>query len=229
MSWPAGGGRFVVLEGGDGAGRSTQVRLLLPWLAEQGCAAVHVGLGRSSVARRAFRSYRRTREAGVRTLALLYASDLNDQLERRIAPAVESGFLVLADRWTATARARCLVRGADPAWLEGILPAAPAPDLTCYLSVAPQQRLAREIRKRGLPEFTESGRDLGLDPDPLRSFIRYQALLDAEYERVGRAAGAAWRALPADLPPAELQAELRASVAGLVAPDAQPVGGALDG
>ena len=53
-------GLFVVLEGGDGTGRSTQMRLLLPWLEENGWAATRVGLGRSTLLRRAFRSYRRT-------------------------------------------------------------------------------------------------------------------------------------------------------------------------
>jgi dTMP kinase len=202
-------GRFIVVEGGDGAGRSTQVRLLLPWVEELGWAAVHVGLGRSLLVRRAFRRHRRTPEAGVRSLALLYAADLADQLERRVRPALEAGFAVIADRWTATASARCAARGADPAWLTRILAAEPLPDLTVHLLAPPQQRLAREIAKRGLPEFSESGRDLGLDADPLRSFLRYQGMLDAAYERLSRAMGAKWSTVPAGGDPWEVQAELR--------------------
>ena len=169
-----------MLEGGDGAGRSTQVRLLLPWLEEQGWAAVGAGLGRSLICRRAFAAHQRTPESGVRTLALLYAADLADQVAHRVQPSLAAGFVVVADRWCPSVRARCLLRGASRAWLDAILPAEPAPDLVCHLRVAPQVRWAREVAKRGLPDFRESGRDLGLHPDPLASFLHYQAALDAE-------------------------------------------------
>ncbi len=203
-------GRLIVIEGGDGAGRSSQVRLLLPWLEEQGWAPVHAGLGRSDLARRALRKHRRTPEAGVRSLALLYAADLADQGARRVQPALHAGFIVVADRWVATARARCLVRGADPLWLAHVLPVEPAPDLTIHLHATPERRLEREIAKRGLPEFSECGRDLGLDPDPLKSFVRYQGLLDARYEEMGRATGAAlWRTLGAEADVGQVQAALR--------------------
>jgi len=191
-SSPTGGGVFIVLEGGDGAGRSTQVRALLLRLEEAGRATLHVGLGRSALARRALAAYRRTPEGGVRTLALLYASDLRDQAEP-VRCALAAGFAVVADRWSAAATARCRVRGADPGWLAAILPTEPDPDVTLHLRASPQQRLAREVRKRGVPDFWESGRDLGLHPDPLRSFVRYQSLLDREYAREAVASGARWR------------------------------------
>ena len=202
-------GLFIALEGGDGAGRSTQVRLLLPWLEEQGWATVHVGLGRSALVQRAFRAHRRTLEAGPQTLALLYAADLHDQAAGAVRTALASGFVVVADRWTATACTRCQVRGVDPAWLEGIMPTAPQPDLTVFLEVDVRQRLARTIQKRGIPDFRESGRDLGLDADPLRAFVRYQTLLDRQYARLASAQPAPWLPCPGDGPPALVQDAIR--------------------
>lgn len=218
---PAGGlpprpGLFVVVEGGDGAGRSTQVRLLLPWLEANGWASTHLGLGRSTMVQRAFRAYRRTLEAGPQTLALLYAADLRDQAEGPVLAGLASGFVVVADRWTAAARARCQVRGADPGWLEAILPAEPRPDITFYLEADPSQRLGREIAKRGLPEFRESGRDLGLDADPLRAFVRYQSLLDRQYARIEAGGERNWVHLQADLGAEAVQGELRRALLALL-------------
>lgn len=213
-------GLFVVLEGGDGTGRSTQIRLLLPWLEESGWAATRVGLGRSTLLRRAFRSYRRTPEAGPQTLALLYAADLRAQVEGSVRSDLASGFVVIADRWIGAARARCQVRGVDPGWLETILPEAPLPDITFYLDADPRQRLAREIGKRGMPDFRESGRDLGLDADPLRAFVRYQALLDRQYARIAAGADAHWIRLDAGAPPEQVQHEIRQGLLRLLrAPD----------
>jgi thymidylate kinase len=186
--------------------------LLLPWLEQQGWATVHVGLGRSEVARRALRNRRRTPESGIHTLALLYAADLADQGLRRVQPALAAGFVVVADRWTATARARCLLRGIDPAWLAHVLPQAPVPDLTVHLHASPAQRLVREIAKRGLPEFSECGRDMGLDTDPLRSFLRYQGLLDLHLGEMAEAAGGGWCTVDADADAAAVQASLRRAV-----------------
>lgn len=219
-------GLFVVLEGGDGSGRSTQVRLLLPWLEENGWASTHLGLGRSALLRRAFRAYRRTLEAGPQTLALLYAADLRDQAEGAVQSGLASGFVVVADRWTGAARARCQVRGVDPGWLDAILPVEPLPDVTFYLDADPRQRLAREIGKRGIPDFRESGRDLGLDADPLRGFVRYQSLLDRQYARIEADHGAPWVRVDAGLGPEVVQSEIRRVLLSFLR---RPAEGAGDG
>jgi dTMP kinase len=219
-----------VLEGGDGAGRSTQVGLLLPWLAALGYAALPVGLGRSPLTHRAFEAHRRTPEAGPRTLALLYAADLTDQARRRVTPGLQAGFLVIADRWTVTARARCLARDLSPAWLDAILPAEPRPDLICHLEVAPEVRLERQVRKRGIPEFRESGRDAGFRGAALPSFLRYQEALDPLYARCGPECAARWCAVPGDGDPAGVQDLVRHAVADLLGSPAQAaVGGGSAG
>ncbi len=204
-------GHFIALEGGDGAGRSTQVRMLLPWLEELGWAPVHVGLGRSQLTRRAFRAYRRQAAvSGVHTLGLLYAADLTEQAERRVGPALAAGFVVIADRWSGTALARCAVRGARPSWLDTILPASPRPGLTVHLHTPPGERLRRQVHAGGLPPPQEWGSDLALGADALESFVRYQDLLDRELQRRGREAG--WQVLAGGGDPREVQRGLRSLV-----------------
>lgn len=181
-------GRFIVLEGGDGAGRSTQIRLLLPWLQSEGWAPLLVGLGRSALVPRAVRRLRRGRDTAVTATALIYAADLEHQASGAVTRALGAGFTVVGDRWVTTAAARCTIRGADPAWLRGIFPPEPRPDLSIHLQVPPRHRLEREITKRGRPTWTEAGRDL-LSSDLARSFVRYQTLLDSQLAEIGPAQG----------------------------------------
>lgn len=225
-SAPAGRtGRFIVFEGGDGAGRSTQVRLLLPWLEEVGWAAVHIGLGRSPLVGRALGKFRQMPESGAKTLALLYAADLADQAERRVIGALDAGFVVVADRWTVSALARCMVRGISAEWMQGVLPVRPEPDATIHIRVPPPVRLGREISKRGLPDHSESGRDLGLDADPLRSFVKYQALLDRQFERFGRQAPERWHTVEADADTWQVQSAVRRVVSGVLGTGTEQVSG----
>lgn len=207
-------GRFIVLEGGDGAGRSTQVRLLLSWLQNLGWPTCHAGLGRSALAARAFREYQGRPGTGPHALALLYAADLTAQAEGMVHGALEAGFAVIADRWTGTALARCASRGVERAYLEEILPNAPEPDLTVHLHARPRLRLEREITRGGLPSVPESGRDLPLSADPLRSFIRYQSMLDRELRRLARLGGERWCTVSSADDPARVQQALRRVVAG---------------
>ena len=209
-------GRFFVIEGGDAVGRSTQVHQLLPWLEELGWPAVHVGIGRSKLSQWTLQAWQATPESGVHALALLYATDLHDQVEQRITSALDAGFAVVADRWVGTALARCSLRGANPHWLRAILPLTPVPDCTLYLQASPRVRLARAIAKRGLPSFTESGRDLGIGADPLRSFLRYQELLDRSQRQFGVTFGTRWQTIAADDTTENVQACLRQALTPLL-------------
>lgn len=200
-------GRFIAIEGGDGAGRSTQVRQLLAWLNECGWATNHAGLGRSRLAAPAFREYKARAGTGPHALALLYAADLTAQAESVIRPALAAGFCVVADRWTGTATARCRVRGLDADYLRDIFPADPVPDLVVHLYARPRVRLGREVARGGLPSIPECGRDLPLHRDPVQSFLRYQGMLDRELRRLAPAGP--WRVLASSADPGQVQQALR--------------------
>ena len=200
-------GRFIVVEGGDGAGRSTQVRMLLAWLSDAGWPTCHAGIGRSRLAAEAFRQYKLRPATGPQSLALLYAADLTAQAESTVFPALAAGFAVVADRWTGTAWARCRARGLDGAYLADIFPAGPEPDLVIHLYARPRVRLEREVGRGGMPSVPESGRDMPASRDPLRSFLRYQGLLDRELRRL--AAGGGWSTVSSLGDPRQVQQTLQ--------------------
>ena len=166
-------GRLIVLEGPDCVGRSTQIRLLQDWLERLGYGVVTTSLCRSELAEGGLSRAKRRNQIGCRTLSLFYATDLADRLEREILPALESGFIVLSDRYIYTIFARYAVRGLDPRWLRRAYGFALIPHLTMYLDVDIDALAERALKAEKLG-FWECGMDLNLADNLYDSFITYQ-------------------------------------------------------
>jgi len=90
-------GKLIVLEGTDGVGRSTQIRLLKEWLEQQGHAVLDTGLTRSGLVGKGIKRAKEGHTLGRITLSLFYTTDFADRLENEIIPALRAGFVVLTD------------------------------------------------------------------------------------------------------------------------------------
>lgn len=179
-------GRLIVIEGADGSGRSTQMDLLRDCLEGRGHATVNVGLRRSTLVSEELQAAKQGNVLGEITRSLFYATDFADQLENRIIPALKGGFIVLADRYIYTLMARDIVRGADRDWVRALYGIALVPDLVIYLRVSPSQLVERNFRKNSTLDYWEAGMDLGLSRDIFDSFIRYQRLIQKEFNQMQR-------------------------------------------
>jgi dTMP kinase len=180
------GGKLFVIEGTDGSGRSTQIALLTEWLESQGFAVQTMGLRRSMLIARDIDQLVGENTVTRLTLALMYATDFYDQLENRILPALRSGMIILADRYTYTLIARGVVRGLHREYLHGIYEKALAPDLTFWLDVRPEIAFERLFKKSQAISYWEAGRDMSLSSDLYQSFIRYQTMIRKEFEDLAR-------------------------------------------
>jgi len=177
-------GRLIVVEGADGSGRSTQIATLTRWLEGNGHATAQVGLKRSTLVSEELNQAKRGNILSRTTLSLFYATDFADQIENSILPALKAGFIVLADRYIYTLMARDLVRGMDRKWLENIYGIALVPDAVFYLKVSPEILVQRNFAKDFGLDYWESGMDLGLSRDMFDSFMKYQELMAAQFERL---------------------------------------------
>ncbi|HLX41726.1 MAG TPA: thymidylate kinase, partial [Ktedonobacteraceae bacterium] len=121
-------GRLIVIEGTDGVGRTTQLRLLRPWLESSGYAVVDTEMTRSELVGTGLKQAKEGHTLGPITLNLFYATDFVDRFESQILPALRAGFVVLTDRYIFSLMARALVRGADPKWIRSIYGLALKPD-----------------------------------------------------------------------------------------------------
>ncbi len=182
-------GRLIVLEGADGAGRSTQIELLRNHLELKGHATVNVGLTRSTLVSEELSAAKQGNVLSPLTRSLFYATDFADQLENVIIPHLRAGFVVLADRYIYTLMARDLVRGATPEWVRNLYGIALVPDLVFYLRVSSPILLERNFSKKATLDYWEAGMDLGLSRDIVESFLRYQRLIQQEFARMGQASG----------------------------------------
>jgi len=208
------GGSLIVLEGTDGSGRSTQISLLTEWLESNGFAVETMGLRRSALVARDIDSLLARNAVTRLTLAIMYATDFFDQLEHRIIPALRSGMVVLADRYTYTLIARGAVRGIDREYLHGVYALALRPALTFWLNVTPEVAFDREFKKSHAISYWEAGRDMSLSGDLYQSFIRYQGMIKREFEYMSRRHG--FIELDGESRVSDINAELRKRIAKIL-------------
>ncbi len=142
-------GRFVVLEGLDGAGTTTQARLLGDRLRAAGRSA-HVTAEPSGGPVGALIRQVLTRRVGggeggfdPAALALLFAADRRDHLAVEIAPKLARGVDVVSDRYTLSSLAYQGAVLGDMGWVHAVNREAIAPSLTVFLRVRPEVALRR--------------------------------------------------------------------------------------
>ena len=160
VSWSAVApqGRFVVLEGIDGCGKSTQIEALRRWLPTSGLLAPGAELlvtrepgGTALGAALRQLLLHPPGEAAPEPMAelLLYAADRAQHVEQCIRPALAAGHWVLSDRYSgSTAAYQGYGRGLDLAriaQLEQLATGGLSPDLTLWLELP----LAESLRRRG--------------------------------------------------------------------------------
>lgn len=166
-------GCFVALEGGEGAGKSTQARLLAQWLREQGYDVLLTHEPGDTDVGRTLRSIVLDPATGAissRTEALLYAADKAEHVDAVIVPALGRGAVVITDRYVDSTLA---YQGAGRAlvdteveriarWATGDL----RPNLTVVLDLPPQTGLTRFADRDRIEaesvEFHERVRDMFL-------------------------------------------------------------------
>jgi dTMP kinase len=181
-------GHLIVIEGTDGVGRSTQIELLRPWLELEGYAVSNTGWTRSPLLHETINEAKAGHQLTVTTFSLLYAADFADRLEHEILPALQAGFIVIADRYMYTAFARNTAMGADPAWTRDLFGMALVPDLVLYLDIDLEALIPRVVLGKGM-DYWESGMHLALGTDLFDSFQRYQSSLIEEYLRLANEFG----------------------------------------
>lgn len=174
-------GKFIVLEGSDGVGRSTQINMLRTWLESEGYAVSDTGLRRSMLTQPGLDAAKSGHTLGRQTMSLFYATDFADRLENQIIPALRAGFHVLSDRYFYSLIVRDIVRGADPVWARKIYGIALKPDIVFYLRADIPTLVKRMVHGRGF-NYWESGMDVHYADDLYDSFCVYQSRLIEQFD-----------------------------------------------
>ncbi len=182
-------GKLIVVEGIDGSGKSTQIKLLHKWLEARGHKVVFTEWNSSDLVRLATKRGKKKNLLTPTTFSLLHATDFADRLTYRIIPYLKAGMTVLADRYIYTAFARDIARGVDPRWVRDMYSFADKPDATFYFRVPIDVAIRRILSARAKIKFYEAGMDLRLSPDPVESFRLFQGRVLEEYDRLAEEYG----------------------------------------
>lgn len=144
-----GRGAFIVLEGIDGSGKSTHIRLLCRDLRQMGRNVLRTTEPSRGQIGRFIREYmkRDWRRLPAETETLLFAADRFEHVRRVIEPALKSGRIVVSDRYVHSSLAYQGAEGARLDWIKEVNGFAPRPDLCILLDVVPETGMGR-MRKR---------------------------------------------------------------------------------
>ncbi len=149
-------GKFITFEGGEGAGKSTQVALLQKRLQALGLGVVvsrEPGGSAGAEAIRQCSCLGAAKPLGPHAEAILFAAARADHLRQTIGPALQSGQWVISDRFADSTRIYQGVLGnVDPrliSRLEKLTVGELGPDLTVILDIAPEIGLKRANDRRG--------------------------------------------------------------------------------
>jgi dTMP kinase len=210
---PARRGLLISFEGGEGAGKTTQARLLAIWLREQGydVIATHEP-GATKVGMRLRALLLDTAHTGLshRAETLMYAADRAEHVDTVIAPALERGAVVVTDRFTDSSlayqgqgRNQPIAEVAElNRWATGGL----RPDLTVLLDLPPMA---------GLDRRAPSADRLEAEPAEFHQRVREGFLMQARQDP-GR-----YLVLDATRPPDQLSREIRDRIRDML-PDPVP-------
>jgi dTMP kinase len=204
-------GRFITLEGGEGAGKSTQLRALAAALRARGLEVVETREPGGSEGAEAIRALLLTGGAdrwSPRAEALLFAAARADHVEKTIRPALARGAWILSDRFLDSSRAyqgQGDLTDADILMLHRIGSAGFLPDRTLLLT---------------LPEAEATGRAKARDGDAAdriggRASDFHRAVADA-FTRFAREEGERVRAVDAAGPPEAVTGRLFDAIVDLL-------------
>jgi dTMP kinase len=177
-------GKLFIVEGIDGSGKSTQIRLLQSWLESQGYPVFMTEWNSSEVVKQTTKQGKKKKTLTPTTFSLLHATDFADRLFYQILPPLKAGMIILADRYVYTAFARDVVRGVHPAWVRKLYSFAVRPDIAFYFKTPLQTAVNRILSGRPKFKHYEAGMDLNLSTRPEESFKIFQGMILKEYDRI---------------------------------------------
>jgi len=153
-------GKFIVFEGLDGSGQSTQVSILEKYLRSKK-RKVHITAEPSNnliggLIRALLTKQWKLSNAGMQ---LLYCADRAHHLESEVYPALEKGNDVISSRYYFSTMAYGSLNN-EVEWLEKLNEKFPQPDLTFFINVSPKECVRRIEGSRFRKEFFEKEKKL---------------------------------------------------------------------
>lgn len=180
-------GRFITFEGGDGCGKSTQVKLLADYLESKGIATVKTkepgGTPEGQVLRQLLVTGDQDKFDAI-SECLLYYADRRNHLNKVVWPALKEDKWVISDRYADSTEAYQYYgydKRVDFATLQGLYKIVAGdfkPDLTIILDIDPEVGMRRSFAKAAtmaVKELRFEGRQMEFHHNLRRGFLEIAA------------------------------------------------------
>lgn len=135
-------GCLIVIEGIDGAGKSSSIKLLKKYFESKRKKCVVARFNMSYVTISSIKIGKQ-KFFGPYANTLLHLASIVDQLERWIVHQLEKGHIIIFDRYIYTLIARGIVRGINSSMLFDLEQWVPKPDMVIFLDIPPNIALKR--------------------------------------------------------------------------------------
>jgi len=136
---------FIVLEGIDGCGKSTQAKLLYNWLKKKHDVILTKEPTESKIGKFIREILSGSISVDPKTLALLFTADRYEHLENEVIPALNSKKIVVCERYYFSTIAYQAAQGLEREWLENLNKFALKPDIALFIDVLPEIAVKRTV------------------------------------------------------------------------------------
>lgn len=173
-------GKMIVFEGLDGAGKSTQIKLLKKHLDWHNIRVEKHSYKQSSTVYHAVLNGK-WENFDPYTSTLIFLAGITDTLAHSIIPALQDGKTVLMDRYVYTLLVRALARNVSGQFLQ-VLDSLREPDLIIYMDIDEQEAIKRKgLVSEEQVSYWEAGCDLELSTSKIENWFLYQRIIRKEY------------------------------------------------
>jgi len=179
-------GKLIAVEGLDGTGKTTQIRLLTNWLETSGWPTAVFKRKTSKLISKKINEAKKAKLLSPVTYSLIHAADFAEIHYNDIVPALKAGFVVIYNKYVYTAMAKDYLRGNEKIWIEKLYDFAFVPDLTVYFKTSLEKALENMTKEDKDLDYYDSGMDLGLASNSLQSLKAFQKQLDEQYEKMAQ-------------------------------------------
>ncbi len=179
-------GIFIVIEGLDGSGKTTQAKFLAKKLEKtyKVLLTAEPSLGKIGTFIREDCLYEDKR-LPTEAEALIFAADRIEHMNNEVKPALDDGKLVICDRYIYSSLAYQGSSGLSLDWIKTINARALQPDFSIFIDVSPEKVIERLKRKKSVMEtletqqrvrefylkYVEKGELIRVDGDNAKDFV----------------------------------------------------------